>query len=324
MKDKRFFAEIGLFFIGLFLIDQSLFIAGNYLIRSPFWPDNLSARIRKTENWDILLMGDCRAYSLNQRLLHEFAPKRILNAGIRGSSIVAQLMQLALANDHVRGKSVVIFLDKENLSLTRDKIIAELWSYRDMHPLLDKEIIKSLLDIAEAPRREIWLAKSGLYSNYGSGTSLLRAGYQWLRSRTEEEKTWVLDHSGEMDPYRDLRLVADALSTKVNSNFAEPMSAMGEKLLRLFSERVTKMGLNAVIIIPPVFTTEREPHEEKTFEKQIRDIAKPYSIRVVNFRAKRDQWTRESQLWADRTHMNGSGRDLFARQLATSLSEVLR
>jgi hypothetical protein len=73
--NRKLFGRFVFGLLGLIAIDQAILHFGQKLVASPYWPDSLYSHVA-ADDWDLLLVGTCRAFYLHNLVLEQLTGKR--------------------------------------------------------------------------------------------------------------------------------------------------------------------------------------------------------------------------------------------------------
>jgi len=315
-------ARTAIFFLGLLLLDQTILRVGDRLAASPYWNDDIPARLSDPEEWDALILGTCRAFFLRTPRLKALLEKRFFNAGLRTSRISTMAVSLELAKYKAQGKPLILMIDDYILESTPEMARQELQGKTTWLSRLSAEDRIKINQRTEMSDLDSFRQNSGLEKYQGLGASLRIALTRWMRGQPAPRA--LPEHVGgdQYTPYMAGTLKVDADLAKHQKRESTHTEFALKWLDSMVGEAI-QAGMKPVLVLPPMHRLAATVQANASLARAVGEIASSHRVPLLNYLDGDGEWVSRDDLWTEVTHLNAKGADFFTERLAHDLRGLL-
>lgn len=313
-REKYLFPGL-VFLVGLAVLDQSVRLAGDHLIRSGRWRDRITAPVALNADWDALVLGNCRALTVDSSVLERKLGTRISVAGSLAESLGSLAFNAMTALEGNRGRRLLIVLDDWILKTTLEEARPEIERRLLWWHLLskeDREYFETRFDLGLSNRLGKW---SGLWKYQGRGFTLVKS---WvLEAPPESTAPASPSHESAVRPLDVRRYESQRETRFVVSKFAL-------SVLEDIVDKAKEKGVRVAFVVSPLHYIRNSDAVNNAISDAAAKLAAKKNIPILDYLGNSTRWARRDDWWVDPGHLNPVGARDFTVALAGDLGRVWR
>ncbi len=306
---KRIGVALGLV-LGLVVMDQGIRFAGDRLVASRYWADNVYPLLDRVGPKPVVLVGDCRPLVIDTALLSRETGRDVVNLGRSSVGMGHMIFTLELLFERVKKSPRVFFFVNDEVLANHHQIRIDLQHGKLWWPMLPPDVQKQFARQFETPRENA-LSSSGLYRYRGRGPELIRATVRALRNRPFELK--ALDNPNFVFGDRSLAATMAEYSEPVDIDWQ--MDPASFEVLEPRLRRAKELGLDVTVVVSPMHRKKQTPESMRKVVAAAEKIAAVGGWPVLNYLTD-ERFLDNDEIWGNPGHLNHRGVAVFSEVFA--------